>query len=70
MLLLFENILVKFPVVMFLIKLNLFQAKDIQGSLCANETLCTNETNLMLNISQTNCDTAKIFDLKYNIGAY
>ena len=42
----------------------------LQGSLCANETLCTNETNLKLNISQINYDIAMIFDSKYNIGAH
>ena len=26
----------------------------VQGSLCANETLCTNEVNLKFNISQIN----------------
>ena len=44
--------------------------KYLQGNLCANETLCTNETNLKLYISQINYDTAMIFDQQYNIGAY
>ena len=44
--------------------------EQIQGSLCANETLCATETNLKLDIYQINYHTAIIFDLKYNIGAY
>ena len=35
--------------------------RQLQGSLCANEALCTNETNLKLNISQINYYTAMNF---------
>ena len=36
----------------------------IQGNLCANETLCTNETNIKLHIFQIRDFITMVFDLK------